>query len=253
MVGGQGRGPEQRERRQISWHHRPTPFELVPETGGTFARSCFCFSCSNRYKRLLVINLSRDQYGTCLIQHLYGHCDIGWLARNNHQTFALSARLNRRTINPNPNSTRLHDLDLACTDMPDLINFASSFPNDTPDKVIRDVNLLCLELLWRVMGCIRAAGVRTWYIGGSRMYRTRSTGITWSIGCIMRGHAFLSFQENDPNVVSRDVDSVCYTCNAENPLEGRYKSTRGNGRKIIKWLPLSSREASPRLRSIWPH
>ena len=82
-----------------------------------------------------------------MIQQLDSHLDIRRLASDHDQSLPFSPRRCRRTIHAHSNSARFHDLDLARTHVPDLVDLASTFANYTAYQVVRDVDLLCLELL----------------------------------------------------------------------------------------------------------
>lgn len=112
-------------------------------------RNCFCFSCSKRCRRTSVRErMNRQEDDTNMIQQLHCHLDISGLAGNHDQTLALATRA-RSTVRAYGHSTWLHNFDLACAHVPNLIDFAAAFANDAPYEIVRDVNLLGLKLLWR--------------------------------------------------------------------------------------------------------
>ena len=86
---------------------------------------------------------------TYVIQELHRHLDIGRLTSDNHQSLALASSRRRRTIHAHTHRPRLHNLDLARTHVPNLVDLSAAFTDDTPDEVVRDVDLLRLQLLWR--------------------------------------------------------------------------------------------------------
>ncbi len=102
--------------------------------------------------------------------------------------------------------------------MSDLVDLAATLADDTADKVIRDVDLLCLHLLWRVVMGRRGVWVRvSRYVRRSTVWSARVTGR--SIGRVGGGrHALLGFDQYSADVVGCYVDGVGDTGNAENTL-----------------------------------
>ena len=90
--------------------------------------------------------------GTHRVQQLDRHLDVGRLAGDDDQTFALAACRRRRAVHAHAHRTRLHDLDLARAHMPNLVDLSAAFADDTPDKVVGDVDLLRLQLRRRCAG-----------------------------------------------------------------------------------------------------
>jgi hypothetical protein len=90
----------------------------------------------------------RDTY---MIKQLHRHLNVSRLSSDHNQSFPFTSSWSRCSIHPYPHRPGLHNLDLTCTHMPNLIDLASSLPNDTPNEVIWDVDLLCLKLLWRIV------------------------------------------------------------------------------------------------------
>lgn len=89
---------------------------------------------------------------TYMIQQLDRHLDIRRLASDNNQPLPFSSTCGcRGSVHPYTDCTRLHYLDLTCAHVADLVDLAASLSYDTSYKVVRDINLLSLELLGRVM------------------------------------------------------------------------------------------------------
>jgi hypothetical protein len=82
---------------------------------------------------------------TYVVEQLYCHLYIRWRSRDNDQSLSLTTT--RSWSRADRARTWLHDLDLAGTHVPDFIDFAPAFPNNAPNKVIWDIDLLCLQLL----------------------------------------------------------------------------------------------------------
>ena len=98
------------------------------------------------------------------IEELHRHLDVRRLPGDNNEPLAFTPCGGRRAVHPNAHRAGLHYLDLARAHVPDLINLRAALPDDTPDEVVRDVDLLCLELLLRRRGCTAVWVVRR---GGS--------------------------------------------------------------------------------------
>lgn len=121
--------------------------------------------------------------------------------------------------------------------MPDLVDLAATFANDTPNHVVGDVDLLCLELLrWimRVMRGVRVARV-VWYIRGTSS-GARRTSVSWAVGGVKRWHTFLCFEEDIPNVVGCDVDGVGNTSYAKDALKRSDQTRVFKGCKVVRPL-----------------
>lgn len=60
--------------------------------------------------------------------------------------------------------------------MPNFVDLIASFPNDAPNEFVGNINLLCLQLLWRVVGRgwkIVARHIATaWDVGGTTSWRS---------------------------------------------------------------------------------
>lgn len=60
--------------------------------------------------------------------------------------------------------------------MPNFVDLIASFPNDAPNEFVGNINLLCLQLLWRVVGRgwkIVAGHIATaWDVGGTTSWRS---------------------------------------------------------------------------------
>lgn len=82
-----------------------------------------------------------------MIQQLYSHLYICRRAGDNYKPFAFASGRRWSAINSHTRRARLHDLDLASAHMPNLVDLTSSFTNNTSYEIIRNVDLLRLELL----------------------------------------------------------------------------------------------------------
>lgn len=149
-----------------------------------------------------------------MVQQLDCHLDVCRLASNDNQSLPFPSTCRRGgSVHPYSDCTRLHYLDLTCTHVANLVDLATSLSNDTAYKVVRDINLLGLKLLGRVMlrrrrprGPVR---VRVpWYIRRSPV--RWAAGITgWAVSRVRgRWHSFLCFNEDVSNVVCSNVDSI---------------------------------------------
>ena len=103
-----------------------------------------------------------------MIQHLHCQVDVCRMTRDDHQSLAFAACRKGCAIYTSPDSPRFHDLDLARTHVPNLVDLRTSFTNNAPNKIVRDIDLLSLELLWRILASTSAPTV----LGG---------GIPWNI------------------------------------------------------------------------
>lgn len=95
---------------------------------------------------------------TYVIQQLHCHLDVRRLTCDHNQSLALAARRKGRPIDASPDSARFHDLYLTRTHMTDLVDLRTSFTDDASNEVIRDIDLLGLELLWRIVMVVPSAG-----------------------------------------------------------------------------------------------
>ena len=107
--------------------------------------------------------------------------------------------------------------------MPDFIDLITSFPNDAPNKFVRNINLLCLQLLGRIVGSrweIVAGHVATaWDVGGTTSWRSsRAAGPITRVGGVIGGHFFLGFNQNVADVVGCNMDSIRYACYTQDSL-----------------------------------
>lgn len=84
-----------------------------------------------------------------MIQELHSHLNVRRLSSDDHQSLALPSSRSRCAVHPDAHSAWLHDLDLTRTHMPDLVDLCAALPDDASHEIIRDVDLLCLELLGR--------------------------------------------------------------------------------------------------------
>lgn len=167
-----------------------------------------------------------------MIQQLHRHLDIRRRTRNDHQPLSLPRR--RRRIQATRARTRLHDLDLTRTHMPDLVDLAPSLADDTTHEIIRDVDLLRLDLRGRVawggrggldVGVGVAGDVGGADVGGAAGGRAVG-GTIARHGGSGGGHAFLGFDEDVADVVRGDVDCVGDACDAEHALDGMESETK---------------------------
>lgn len=88
-----------------------------------------------------------------MIQELHCHLNVGRLTRDYNKSFPFATRC-RRTIETSP---RFHDFDLASTQMSNFIDLASAFADDASDQIVRNINLLCLQLL--LLGCLMGRNI----------------------------------------------------------------------------------------------
>lgn len=66
---------------------------------------------------------------------------------DNDQPLAITSGGRGAAIDPGAGSPRFHDLNLAGAHVPNLVDFASAFPNNTTDEIVGDEDLLRLELV----------------------------------------------------------------------------------------------------------
>ena len=82
-----------------------------------------------------------------MVQQLNSHLNIcGW-TRDDDQPLTLTSCGGGAAVDPRAGGPWFHDLDLAGTHVPNLIDFASTFSNNTANEVIRDKDLLRLKLV----------------------------------------------------------------------------------------------------------
>jgi hypothetical protein len=166
---------------------------------------------------------------------LNGHLDIGRLPSDDHQPLPVTTpRAPGRT---DPHSPRLHDFDGARAHVPDFVDLASAFPDDATDEIVRNVDLLRLQLLWRLLGVVLwrrgrrriVAGI-TGNVRGPAVLRPSRVARRSVARVRIRRHAFVSLDENVAYVVRSDVDRVSDAGNAQDPL---FK-TRASGQGVTK-------------------
>lgn len=158
-----------------------------------------------------------------MIQQLNGHLNVCLLARDDDQPFTFVASRGTRSRR----CTGLHDFDVTSAHMPNFIDLATSFANDTPDKIVGNIYLLGLKLLGRMVTRRRGGRrvrvwIPSWHIGrAATASPLRSAAISRrSIGGIRRGrHALLSFDKDVTNVVGSNVNGICNPCYTENSLD----------------------------------
>ena len=108
--------------------------------------------------------------------------------------------------------------------MPNFIDLIASFTNDTPNKFVGNINLLCLQLLGWIVGrrCEIVAGhiATAWDVGGTTSWRSsRAAGPIIRVARVrMGGHFFLGFNQNVADVVGCNVDSIRYACYTQDSL-----------------------------------
>lgn len=156
---------------------------------------------------------------TYVIQELHRHLDIGGLTSDNHQSLALASSRRRRTVHAHTHRPRLHNLDLACTHVPNLIDLSATLADDTSHEIVRDVNLLRLQLLWRtrVRGptptptAATAAAVRVGVAGNIRrpgVWRPARVARRSVRRVRVRRHPLVRLNQDIANVICSDVYSV---------------------------------------------
>lgn len=153
---------------------------------------------------------------TYVVQELNRHLDVGRLSRNDHQTLSFTSSW--RSIWPDARRTWFHDLNLTCTHVPNFVDLASSFSNDASNQVVRDIYLLCLQLLRGVVRwSIRMRGVAR---DVRRAALGRSTGVAGrAVGRVRRGwHTLLCFDQNCADIIGGDVDGISNTSDTKNAL-----------------------------------
>lgn len=174
-----------------------------------------------------------------MVQQLHSHLDIGGLASNNHQPLAFPASGSRGTVHADAYSTRFHDLDVRSAHVANLVDFCASLSDDAPDQVVRDVDLLRLELLRRVLGMRRRGGRRRWWwigrIGVAGVGVSVGVRISWNVRragvrgaprvarrfvrcSVMSGCPLVGFNEDIANVVGRDMNCIGHSRDAKNTL-----------------------------------
>lgn len=164
-----------------------------------------------------------------MVQQLNSHLDVGRLAGNNDQPFAL--RASRSAVS---SCTWLHDLYLACAHVADLIDFTPALADNATDQTVGYIDLLCLHRLlrrvvrgtvawpwcWWAGGRIRSGDVRRATSAVLRTPRARGGGGCWPVGrTSRRWHALIRLDEDGTNVVGGDMDGVGNTCDAQDTLE----------------------------------
>ena len=107
--------------------------------------------------------------------------------------------------------------------MPDFIDLIASFPDDTPNKFVGNINLLCLQLLWWVVGRrweIVAGHIATaWDVGGTTSWRSsRAAGSIIRVASVRMGHFFLGLNQNVADVVGCNMYSIRYACYTQDSL-----------------------------------
>jgi hypothetical protein len=157
----------------------------------------------------------------------------GW-PRDDDQPLTLTSCGGGATVDTCTGGPRLHDLDLAGAHMPDLVDFASAFPNDTANEVVRNKDLLRLKLV-----LLRRVVLRRW----RRRVVHVGIGIPRNVGgrhpcgstCIAGGPigrvrkrrgALIGFDEDIPDVVCRNMDGICDPRDAQDPLPNREVSAK---------------------------
>jgi len=184
----------------------------------------------------------------------------GWPC-DNDQPLTLTSCGGGAAVDPGAGGPRFHDLDLAGAHVPNLVDFASTFPNNTPNKVVRDKDLLRLKLvLLRRVLLRRRRRSRGIVHVGVRIPRNVGGRHPRGSACIARRpvarmrerrHAFICFNEDIPDVIRRNMDGIRDTRNAEHSLPNQEMSTRKP--KVGKGLPLSILATYPRSRSTAHH
>lgn len=94
-----------------------------------------------------------------MIQQLDGHLNVGRRACDNYKSLAFTTGW--RAVDSDTSRTGFHDLDLTCTHVSNLVDLATTFSNDTPNKVVGNVDLLRLQLL-RGIRASRTTTLNVW-------------------------------------------------------------------------------------------
>jgi hypothetical protein len=146
--------------------------------------------------------------------------------------------------------------------VPDLVDFTSAFPDDAANEIIRDKDLLRLELVL-LRGVVLRRGRRRWgrvvhveiriprNVGGRHPRGSACIARRPVARMCERRRPFVCFNEYIPDVIRRDVDGVRDTRDAQDSLPNREISTRKI--KIRIRQPLSSLATCPHLRSAAHH
>lgn len=79
-----------------------------------------------------------------MIQQADGHLDVVWLTSYHDQSLTLVWRSSLSTSRTNPDRTRFHNLNLACTHLADLVDLGTAFADDTAYQIVGYVDLLSL-------------------------------------------------------------------------------------------------------------
>ena len=159
---------------------------------------------------------------TYVVKHLDRHLDVGGLPSNDDQTLALAACCTSR--HTRRHRARLHDLDLARAHVPNFVDLRAALADDASDEVVRNVDLLRLQLRGRRGRGRRRSAVRVvrrWrgavpgHVGRVHVRRARTCrlrvprGARGAVGGVIRvRHTFVGLDEDVANVVRRDVDRI---------------------------------------------
>ena len=96
-----------------------------------------------------------------MVQKLNSHLHVMGLTSNDDQPLVLRPH---GASHPRRSRSRFHNLNLASAHMSNLIDFAPALPDDASNQIIRDVNLLRLQLRSRV-GHHVGRNVGVWWHG----------------------------------------------------------------------------------------
>ena len=170
--------------------------------------------------------------------------NIRWRSGDDDQPLTVTSRRRGPAVDPRAGDPRFHYFDLTGAHMPNLVDFASAFPDNTTDEIIGDKNLLRLELvLMLLLLLLLLLLLRGVWLGRGGLVAHIEIRISRDIGgwhpggptCVTRRpiarmrkrrHTFVCFDENVPDVVGRNVYGVCNTRDTQDPLQNREISTR---------------------------
>ena len=154
-----------------------------------------------------------------MIQHSNCQLDVLWLTSDDNQSLSLVGRTGSLTTNTHTYRTGFHDFDLTTARLADLVDLRATFTDDTPDKIVRDENLLRLERSRRGSGRHHVIGVGGGEVCGSGtaatsafVERARWTGLT--IGKADGTMRLLLLDEDVANVVRGNVNGISDTRHA---------------------------------------
>ena len=154
-----------------------------------------------------------------MIKHPNRQLDILRLTGDNDQSLALVGRTSRLTTDTDTNRTRLHYLNLTPTGLTNLVDLRTAFPNDAPNEIIGDEDLLRLErpcgrcgghhvvLVW--------GGVVCWPWSATPCAFVECAGWTrLAIGETDSAMCFLLLDEDVTDIIGGNMNGVGHPCHA---------------------------------------